>query len=124
MKKWVILIAVVILILAGAYCALSYFGVKFINTELRRKMGPGITVSEIRIRPTYLYAGGVRYEDPQTKKSLLRIEEIRLYPSLLSWIKGELRIRELAIVRPSFYFSRSREGTYAAVWPAGEIKRG
>ena len=124
MRKWFILLGIVILLVMGNLSALSFYGVKFINTELKRRMGPGITVSEIKIKLTHLAVRGIRYEDPQMKKCLLQIEEIRVYPALFSSLRGALRIRELAILRPSFFFYRSREGVFVGPWPAGEKEKG
>ena len=118
MRKWFVLLGIVILLVTGGLSVLSFFGVRFINTELRRRMGSGITVSEIKIRLTHLAARGIRYEDPRLKKPLLQIEEINIYPTLFSFLKGELRIRELTILRPSFFFYRSRDGTFVGPWPA------
>jgi len=122
-RKWFVLLGIVILLVMGGLSALSFYGVKFINTELKRMMGPGITVSEIRIKLTHLAVKGIRYEDPQMKKRFLQIEEIRVYPALFSSLKGALRIRELAILRPSFFFYRSREGAFVGPWPAGEKEK-
>ncbi len=118
MKKWFVLLGLVILLVMGGLSVLSFFGVKFINTELRRTMGSGITVSEIKIRLTHLAVSGIRYEDPRLKKPLLQIEQVNIYPTLFSFLKGELRIRELTILRPSFFFYRSRDGTFVGPWPA------
>jgi hypothetical protein len=117
-KKWFVLLGLVILLVIGSLSVLSFFGVKFINTELGRRMGPGIAVSEIKIRLTHLAVRGIRYEDPRLKKPLLQIEEVNIYPTLFSFLKGELRIRELTILRPSFFFYRSRDGTFVGPWPA------
>jgi hypothetical protein len=113
-------LGVIVLFLVGGFIVLSFYGVRFINAELKRVMGPGIVVSEIKIRSTHLAARGIRYEDPQLKKNLLQIEEIRIYPALLASLKGVLQIRELAILRPSFFFYRSREGFFVGPWPARE----
>jgi hypothetical protein len=117
-RKWFVLLGIVILLVTGGLSVLSFFGVRFINTELRRRMGSGITVSEIKIRLTHLAARGIRYEDPRLKKPLLQVEEINIYPTLFSFLKGELRIREVTILRPSFFFYRSRDGTFVGPWPA------
>jgi len=111
-RKWFVLLGLVILLVMGGLSVLSFFGVKFINAELRKKMGSGITVSEIKVRLTHLAARGIRYEDPRSKKPLVQIEEVNIYPTLFSFLKGELRIRELRILRPSFFFYRSRDGTF------------
>ena len=52
----------------------------------------------------------MKNEDPDSKQKFLQIEEVRIYPSLLSLLKKSLRIKEITIVQPSFFFYRSREG--------------
>ena len=118
MRKWFVLLGLVFLLVMGGLSVLSFFGVKFVNTELRKTLGSGITVSEIKIRLTHLALRDIRYEDPRLKKPLLLIEQINIYPTLFSFLKGELRIREVTLLRPSFFFSRSRDGTFAGPWPA------
>ena len=118
MKKWFVLLGLVFLLVMGGLSVLSFFGVKFVNTELRKTLGSGITVSEIKIRLTHLALRDIRYEDPRLKKPLLLIEQVNIYPTLFSFLKGELRIREVTLLRPSFFFSRSRDGTFAGPWPA------
>ena len=118
MKKWFVLLGLLFLLVMGGLSVLSFFGVKFVNTELRKTLGSGITVSEIKIRLTHLALRDIRYEDPRLKKPLLLIEQVNIYPTLFSFLKGELRIREVTLLRPSFFFSRSRDGTFAGPWPA------
>jgi len=117
-RKWFVLLGLVFLRVMGGLSVLSFFGVKFVNTELRKTLGSGITVSEIKIRLTHLALRDIRYEDPRLKKPLLLIEQVNIYPTLFSFLKGELRIREVTLLRPSFFFSRSRDGTFAGPWPA------
>lgn len=118
MRKWFVLLGLVILLVMGGLSVLSFFGVKFVNTELRKTLGSGITVSDIKIRLTHLALSGIRYEDPRLKKPLLQIEQVNIYPTLFSFLKGELRIRELTLLKPSFFFYRSRDGTFAGPRPA------
>ena len=117
MRKWFVLLGGVIVLVVGGLSALSFFGVRFINTELRRRLGTGVTVSDVKVRLTHLSASGIRYEDPRMKKPLLQVEEIKIYPALLSFVTGDLRIREVTILRPSFFFYRSRDGTIVGPWP-------
>jgi len=117
-RKWFVLLGLVFLLVMGGLSVLSFFGVKFVNTELRKTLGSGITVSEIKIRLTHLALRDIRYEDPRLKKPLLLIEQVNIYPTLFSFLKGELRIREVTLLRPSFFFYRSRDGTFAGPWPA------
>jgi hypothetical protein len=121
-RKWFVLLGGVIVLVVGGLSALSFFGVRFINTELRKRLGTGVTVSDVKVRLTHLSASGIRYEDPRLKKPLLQIEEIKIYPALLSFVTGDLRIREMLILRPSFFFYRSREGGFIGPWSwsAGE----
>ncbi len=111
MKKWFILIGIVAIFLIGGYFVLSFYAVKFIQARLQQVVGPGLTIAEIKIKPTYLSAKGIRYEDPLSKRKIFLIEEMRVYPDLSSFLKGTLSIRECMILRPSFFFYRSREGS-------------
>lgn len=116
MKKWFILIGVLAVLFIGGYIVLSFYAVKFIQPQLQKVMGPGLTLAEIKVKPTYLSVRGMLYEDPNSKQKFLQIEEVRIYPSLFSLLKKSLRIRELTILQPSFFFYRSREGALVGPW--------
>jgi hypothetical protein len=116
MKKWLILIGAIAIFLIGGYFLLSFFAVKFIQARLQQVVGPGLTIAEIKIKPTYLSAKGIRYEDPLSKRRIFLIEEMRVYPDLYSFLKGTLRIREWMILQPSFFFYQSREGHFIGPW--------
>jgi hypothetical protein len=116
MKKWFILIGILAILFIGGYIVLSFYAVKFIQPQLQKVMGPGLTLAEIKVKPTYLSVRGMQYEDPNSKQKFLQIEEVRIYPSLFSLLKKSLRIRELAILQPSFFFYRSREGVLVGPW--------
>ncbi|OGP91625.1 MAG: hypothetical protein A2156_15240 [Deltaproteobacteria bacterium RBG_16_48_10] len=116
MKKWFIGAGILLVLLIGGYFVLSLYAVKFIQPRFQKVMGPGLTVTKIEIKTTYLSAAKIEYEDPQSRQKFLKIEEVRIYPNLLSFLKGNLKVRELLILRPSFYFYRSREGTFVGPW--------
>ncbi len=127
MRKVFILLGIVVLILAGAYYALSFLAVRWIQPQLQKAIGPGMTVREIGIRPTYLSVRGIRYEDPPSKQKLIEIEEVRIYPSLFSFLKGSVDIKEFLIKKPSFFFFRARrrgaDRPMGACGSEGERKR-
>ena len=116
MKKWVILIGAIAIFLIGGYFLLSFFAVKFIQARLEQVVAPGLTIGEIKIKPTCLSVKGIRYEDPLSKRRIFLIEEMRVYPNLYSFLKGTLRIREWMILQPSFFLYRSREGRFIGPW--------
>jgi hypothetical protein len=116
MKKWFILIGILVVLLIGGYLILSFYAVKLIQPRLQKVMGPGLTLEEMDIKTTYLSARGIQYEDPHLKQRFLRIEEMRIYPSLLSLLKKSLHIKEFTILQPSFFFYRSREGHLGGPW--------
>lgn len=120
MRKWFVLSGIVCILLVGGYFALSYYAVKFVHARLEKVAETGLTFSGIEVNPAYLSAKGIRYEDPQSKQVLLTIDEMKLYPALFSCLTGALRIREWVILQPSFFFNRSRDGTFAGPW----VKRG
>ncbi len=113
MRKWSILVGALAALLTGLYFALTFYAVKLIQPHVQKAIGPGFTLEKIKLRTTYLSAMGIRYGDPDSKQLFLQTEEIRVYPSLLSFLKRSLRIKELTILRPSFFFYRSREGHMA-----------
>jgi len=124
MKKWLIPAGIIALLLIGGYFVLSYYGVKLIQTQLQKRMGPGMTIAEIQVRSTHLSAKGIRYEDPQSREKLLEIEELKIYPDITSFLGGGMKIRAVTMVRPSFNFSRSKEGSWAGAWGGMEKEEG
>jgi len=123
MKKGLILLGILVLVFVGGYFALSFYAVKWIQPRLQKAMGPGITVREIKIRPTFLSAREVQYEDPQSKQKLLQVEEVRIYPALFSFLKGTLDIDEFLILKPDFFISRSRSGAFTGPWAPVENQK-
>jgi hypothetical protein len=123
MKKWFIIVGIVAIFLIGGYLLLSFYAVKFIQARLQRVAGPGLTISEINVKPTHLSVRGIQYEDPVSKRNFFLIREIRIYPDLFSFLKGTLGVRECMILQPSFFFYRSREGSFAGPWRAPEEKK-
>jgi hypothetical protein len=123
MKKWFILIGILVVLLIGGYFILSFYAVKLIQPRLQKVMRPGLTLEEVRFKVTCLSVKGIQYEDPHLKQRYLRIEEMKIYPSLLSILKKSLHIRELAILQPSFFFYRSREGRIVGPWVKIEKER-
>jgi len=116
MKKWFILIGILVVLLVGGYFILSFYAVKLIQPRLQKAMRPGFTLEEVRFKATCLSAKGIQYEDPHLKQRFLRIEEMKIYPSLLSLLKKSLYIKEFTILKPSFFFYRSREGRLIGPW--------
>ena len=116
MRKWFVIIGIIAILLIAGYLFASYYAVKFIQARLQKVVGPGLTIGEIKIKPTCLSVKGIRYEDPLSKRRIFLIEEMRVYPNLYSFLKGTLRIREWMILQPSFFLYRSREGRFIGPW--------
>jgi hypothetical protein len=123
MKKWFILIGILAVLFIGGYFVLSFYAVKLIQPHLHKVMGSGLTLTEIKVKPTYLSIRGIQYEDPHSKQRFLQIDEVRIYPSLFSLLKKSLRIREFELFQPSFFFFRSREGDLVGPWVTMEKER-
>jgi len=121
-KKWFVIIGIIVILLIGGYLLISYYAVKFIQARIQSVVGPGFSVAAIKIEPTHLSAKGIRYEDPLSKRRFFLIEEVRVYPDLPSFLKGTLRVRECIIVKPSFFFYRSRDGSLIVPWTTMERK--
>jgi uncharacterized protein involved in outer membrane biogenesis len=79
-------------------------------------MGPGFILEGITLKTTYLSARGIEYKDPRSKERFFQAEEIRVYPSFLCLLKKSLHIKELTVLRPSFFFFRSRDGQLVGPW--------
>jgi len=122
MKKWSILIGIVIVLLIGAYLGLSFYGVRLIQPQLQKLLGPGFTLAEVNVRLTHLSLKGIQYEGLHTKMRYVSIEEVRIYPAILSLFKGPLRIREFKILKPSFFSYRTKEGVLVGPWAVPEEK--
>jgi hypothetical protein len=116
MKKWILGIGIVVVLFIGGYLLLSFFAVKVIQSQIQKAVGPGFTLREVKVKPTHLSVKGLHYEGLATKKRYLQIEELRLYPAVLSFLKGPLRIRECSALKPSFFFYRTREGVLIGPW--------
>jgi hypothetical protein len=110
MKKWLIITGGAVILLVGGYLLLSFYGVKLIQARLQKGIGPGVTLSEIGVKPTHLSIKGIRYDDPLPEQRFLQVEEMRIYPDLLSLLKRRLSVREWTIIRPSFFFYRTPDG--------------
>ena len=117
MKKWFILFGIIILLFVGGYLVLSLYAVKFIQSQLRKVIGPGFTIAEIKVKTTHLSIKGIRFEDMESKKRFLQVEEMKVYPDLFSLFRKTLQVREWMIIQPSFLFYRSREGDILGPWP-------
>jgi hypothetical protein len=127
-KKWFILGGILIVFLIGGYFILSFYAVKLVQAHLQKAMGKvmgsGLTGNEVRVNPTYLSVQNIEYEDPQSKQKLLKIEEVRVYPSVFSFLKGTPGIDKFCLIKPTFLFSRSREGAWSGpVLPVGKEAR-
>ncbi len=122
MKKWSILLGLIAIILVGGYLGLSYLGVKLVQPRLQKMLGPGFTLKEIQVRLTHLSMKGIQYEGLHTRKKYLWIEEIRIYPAILSLFIGPLRIRDVTIRAPSLSFYRTKEGVFVGPWAVPEKK--
>ena len=116
MKKWFIWVGILAVLFIGGYFVLSSYAVKLIAPKLQKRMGPGFTLVEVKLKTTCLSVRGIQYEDPDSKQRFLQIEELRIYPSLLSLFGKSLSVKEITFLQPSFFFYRSREGVWVGPW--------
>ncbi|MBM4350869.1 MAG: DUF748 domain-containing protein [Deltaproteobacteria bacterium] len=116
MRRILIPFGIIAILIVGGTLVLSFYAVKFIQAQVQKAIGPGFTIAQIKVKATHLSINGIRFEDPGTKQKFLRIEETRIYPDLLSFLKRRLQIRELVILSPSFFFHRTREGVFIGPW--------
>jgi hypothetical protein len=120
MRKWIVWIGIIAVLFVGGYFVLSFFAVKVIQSQIQKVVGPGFTITEIKVKPTHLSIRGIQYEGIHTRKRYLQIDELRVYPAILSFLKGPLRIREFLVLQPSFFLSRTREGVFVGPWTGME----
>jgi hypothetical protein len=120
MKKWLIPAGILVALVIVGYFVLTFYAVKLVQPSLRKVIGPGFTLEETKLKTTYLSARGIQYEDPHSKQRFFQVEEIRIYPSLFSLFKKPLHVKELTVLRPSFFFYRSQEGRTAGPWVTAE----
>ncbi len=116
MKKWFIWVGIIAVLLIGGYFILSSYAVKMIASKLQKRMGPGFTLAEVKLKTTCLSVRGIQYEDPDSKQRFLQIAELRIYPSLLSLFKRSLSVKEINLLQPSFFIYRTREGVWVGPW--------
>lgn len=116
MKKWLIIAGMLLFLFGGAYLVASFYAVKFVENRIQKAMGPGLTIAQIKARMTHLSIHEVRFDSPDTKQKFLQIEEIRIYPDLSGFLKRRFQIRELAVLKPSFFFYRTQEGVFIGPW--------
>ncbi len=113
MKKWFVTICILAFLLVGGYFVATFYAVRFVQPYVQKAVKSGLTLAEVKAGITHLSVRGIEYEDPLSKQKFLKIDEVRIYPSLLSLLTNSLRISEIAIFQPSFFFYRSREGGIA-----------
>ncbi len=113
MKRWLIPIGVFTLLLVGGYFVATFYAVRFIQPYVQKVVKSGLTLAEVKAEATHLSIRGIEYEDPLSKQRFLKVDEVKIYPSLLSLLTKSLRISEIAVLQPSFFFYRSREGGIA-----------
>ncbi|MGB9627364.1 MAG: DUF748 domain-containing protein, partial [Thermodesulfobacteriota bacterium] len=116
MRTILILLGMLAILTVGAYFALSFYAVRLIQPRIQKVIGPEITISDIQVRMTHLSLKEIQYEDLGSKRRIFQIEEIKVYPSLLSLLMGRLRVKEFVLYKPSFFLSRSREKTHWIPW--------
>lgn len=116
MRRILIPFGIIAILIVGGYLVLSFYAVKFIQAQVQKAIGPGFTIAQIKVKTTHLSINGIQFEDPRTKQNFLQTEEMRIYPDLTSFLKKRLQIRELIILKPSFFFYRTREGVFVGPW--------
>lgn len=116
MRKWFIILGITGVLLIGIYLVLSYYATKMIQTQVHKAVGPGLTIEQIKVNLTSLSLMGIHFEEPEGRHKLFQIEEVRIYPALLSLLGNEVRIRACTVLKPSFFFYRTKEGNWIGPW--------
>jgi hypothetical protein len=116
MRRILIPFGIIAILIVGGYLVLSFYAVKFIQAQVQKAVGPGFIIAEIKVKVTHLSINGIRFEDSRTKQNFVQIEEMRIYPDLPSILKKRLQIRELMVLKPFFFFHRTKEGVFVGPW--------
>jgi hypothetical protein len=104
-----ILFGILAVLTVGVYLGLSFYAVTLIQPKIQEAMGSKIILSDVKVKMTHLSIKGIHYEEKTSKKRIFQIEEIKVYPSILSFLRGYLRVKEIVLLKPSFFLFRSRE---------------
>jgi hypothetical protein len=124
MKKWVVLFGLIVILLIGGYLGLSYYGVKLVQPPLQKMVGLGFTLKEIQVRLTHLSMKGIQYEGLHTKKKYLWIEEMKIYPAILSLFMGPCGSETLRFENPLYPFIEQKKGFRRSMGGSGEKGKG
>jgi hypothetical protein len=116
MKKWLCIAGTIAILIVGGYFLLSFYAVKFIQAHIQKTIGPGFSIDQVKVKTTHLSIQNIRFEDPETRQKYFQIEEIKIYPDLLSFLKRRIGIRKCLVLKPSFSFYRTRKGAIMGPW--------
>ena len=123
MRKRGLILGSIAVLLVAAFLALSYTRGRYLRTWLEHRVRPGLTIGRINVGLMHLSVKGIRYEDPGSGKRLAQIEEMRIYPSLLSVLGSTVQIRKCTLLKPSFFLYRSRDGVFTSAFPRAGKER-
>ncbi len=115
-KTWALIAGVVLILSGGAYLITTFYAIRFIESQVQKGMGPGLSIAQVRSGLNHLTIVGIQWRDPKTEQIFLQIEKVKIYPDVLSFAKRSVSIRELTLFAPSFFFSRTREGEFTGPW--------
>ncbi len=113
MKKWFVVVGTLGFLSILGYFVLTFYAVKFIQPYVQKATLQGLTLTETKVKTTHLSVMGIQYEDPYSRQKCLIADEVRIYPSLFSIFTNSIHIKEITVLKPSFSFYRSREGSVA-----------
>lgn len=116
MKRWLTIAGFALAIMTGGYLALSFYGVKWVQSQIQEAVVPGVSFDRILVAATHLSIHRLRFEDPVTKLKFFEMEQATIYPDLWALLKKRLHFRKLEILKPSFSFYRTHEESLAGPW--------
>ncbi len=115
-KTWALIAGVVLILFGSAYLLTTFYAIRFIESQVQKGMGPGLTIAKVRSGLTHLAIVGIQWRDPEVEQTFLQIEKVKIYPDVLSFAKRSVSIRELTLFTPSLFFYRTREGDFVGPW--------
>lgn len=122
MKKALIIGCVVIVLLGVVgYFFISFYAVKFIQSALQKKVGPGFTIEKIEATWHDLTVWNISYYDPQMRRKTLTVPKVKIYPSLSTLLHGTITLRNIVVSNPTIFVYRTASGVLRVPWkPQGK----
>ncbi len=104
MKRWHIVVLVVVLLLSIGVAAGYHVGVRLLQSKVVEALGPGSSIAELKVHWNSLEVVRLRIDAPKNWPTdrTLEAERITIFPSLRSLLTSNVRIASIVVERPYF----------------------